>query len=131
MIFDIGRGSGYLARGFGMMKNPGIRRYVMIPLALNILLFGGLMWFGYSQLSPLVQWMMSYVPGWLAFIEGLIWLVISFMAVFIVFFTFTPIANIIAAPFNAIMAEKIEELMTGKDIGDGGEGEEYDEHRHE
>ena len=119
MIFDIGRGTGYLAKGFSMMKSEGVRRYVVMPLLLNIVLFGGLIWFGYTQLSPLVAWMMSFVPGWLGFLESLIWFFISSMAVFLVFFTFTPIANIVAAPFNAIMAEKIEEQLTGVDINSG------------
>ena len=119
MIFDIGRGAGYLARGFTIMKSSGIRRYVIMPLLLNVLLFGGLVWFGYSQLSALIDWMLAGVPSWLGFLEGLIWMFISFMAVFIVFFTFTPVANVVAAPFNAIMAEKIEEQLTGEDINSG------------
>jgi CysZ protein len=119
MLFDIGRGAAYLAKGFSIMKTPGIRKYVIMPLLLNILLFGGLVWFGYTQISQLIDWMLAGVPAWLGFLEGLIWLLISFMAVFIVFFTFTPIANIVAAPFNAIMAEKIEEQLTGDDINSG------------
>ncbi|MBC8211429.1 MAG: sulfate transporter CysZ [Gammaproteobacteria bacterium] len=116
MISDIGRGTAYLARGVALIKNPKIRPYVLIPLTLNILLFGGLIWAGFSQLSTLVEWLMSFVPGWLAFLEGILWLLISSFALVLVFFTFTPIANIISAPFNAIMSEKIEELLTGKDI---------------
>lgn len=116
MISDIGRGTAYLARGVALIKNPKIRPYVLIPLTLNILLFGGLIWAGFSQLSTLVEWLMSFVPGWLAFLEGILWLLISSFALVLVFFTFTPIANIISAPFNAIMSEKIEELLTGNDI---------------
>lgn len=119
MFLDIGRGTGYLAKGFSLMKTPGIRQFVIMPLLLNILLFGGLIWLGYTQISALIDWMLSGVPAWLGFLEGLIWLIISFMAVFIVFFTFTPVANIVAAPFNAIMAEKIEEHLTGEDINSG------------
>lgn len=119
MIFDIGRGTGYLAKGFTLIKSKGIRQYVIMPLILNIVMFGGLIWFGYAQFAPMVDWMMSYIPGWLGFLESILWLVITFMAAIIVFFTFTPIANIFAAPFNAIMAEKIEEKLTGQDINSG------------
>lgn len=119
MISDIARGSRYLAQGFKLIKTPGIRRYVVMPLLLNILLFGGLIWFGYTQLSPMVEWVMSFVPDWLGLLEWLIWLFITSMVTIIVFFTFTPIANVIAAPFNAIMAEKIEEKLTGQDINSG------------
>ena len=116
MITDIGHGTAYLAKGFTLIKQPGIRRYVIIPLMLNILLFGGLVYFGYAQFAPFVEWLMSYIPGWLSFLESILWLIITTFSAVIVFFTFTPLANIIAAPFNAIMAEKIEEQLTGESI---------------
>ena len=116
MITDIGRGTSYLAKGFSLIKTKGIRRYVLIPLSLNILLFSALIWFGYARLSPTVEWMMSFIPGWLSFLEGILWIFITSFTAIIVFFAFTPIANIVAAPFNAIMSEKIEELLTGRDI---------------
>ena len=88
--------------------------YVIVPLLINISLFGGLIWFGYSQFSPLVEWMMEWVPGFLDFLRWIIWIFITSMTAIIVFFTFTPIANIVAAPFNALMSEKIEQLLTGQ-----------------
>ena len=116
MIADIGRGTGYLAKGLSLISSKGIKRYVLIPLSLNIFLFGALIWTGYSQFAPTVEWMMSFIPGWLSFLESILWLFITSLTAIIVFFIFTPVANIIAAPFNAIMAEKVEELLTGKDI---------------
>ena len=50
----------------------------------------------------------------LGFLETLIWLFFGVLAALIVFFAFTPVANIVAAPFNALMAEKIEMHLTGK-----------------
>ncbi len=119
MITDIGRGAAYLAQGFSLVRRPGIRRYVLIPLGINILLFGGFIWWGYSQFQPLVQWLLDWVPSWLGFLEWLIWAVITSMTAVIVFFTFTPIANVIAAPFNAIMSEKLEEMLTGHKVNSG------------
>ena len=119
MITDIGRGMAYVARGLSLINQQGIRRYVLVPLILNIFLFGALIWTGYSQFAPTVEWMMSFVPDWLSFLEGILWFFITLLTAIIVFFIFTPVANIIAAPFNAIMAEKVEELLTGKDINSG------------
>jgi CysZ protein len=119
MITDIGRGTGYLARGFSLIRRPGLRKYVVVPLTLNILLFGGLIYTGYNQFSPLVNWVMQQIPEWLGFLEWILWLVFTSMTAIIVFFVFTPIANIIAAPFNAIMAEKLEEMLTGDEINSG------------
>ncbi len=116
MIKDIARGMAYLARGFSLIKSKGIKRYVVLPLSLNILLFGGLIWFGYAEFGPLVDRAMSYVPNWLGFLQNILWFFIVLLTAIIVFFTFSPIANIIAAPFNAVMAEKIEQKLTGHGV---------------
>ncbi len=116
MINDTMTGSFMLARGFKMIREPKIRLYVVVPLLINICLFGGLIWFGYSQFSPLVEWMMDWVPEFLDFLRWIIWIIVTSTTAIIVFFTFTPIANIVAAPFNALMSEKIEEMLTGEDI---------------
>ena len=59
---------------------------------------------------------MSFLPGFLDFLEWFIWLFFVVFAAVIVFFAFTPVANIIGAPFNALMSEKIEALLTGKPV---------------
>ncbi|MCG6891085.1 MAG: sulfate transporter CysZ [Gammaproteobacteria bacterium] len=114
MIGDVTIGIHALARGARLLNKPGVRIYVIIPLAINLLLFGALIWYGYSLFYPLVEWMMSFVPGFLDFLEWLIWLFFGTLAALTVFFTFTPVANIVAAPFNALMSEKIEIYLTGK-----------------
>ena len=119
MITDIGRGTGYLAKGFSYIRKPGLRRYVIFPLIINILLFCSLIYFGYSQYSALIDWIMPNLPDFLSFLSWLLWLVFTPLILIIIFFTFTPIANIIAAPFNAIMSEKLEEMLTGQEVNSG------------
>ncbi len=114
MVGDISLGTQALARGLRLLVKPGIRGYVVVPLIINILLFGALIWYGYSLFQPFVEYLMGFVPGWLDFLEGLIWLFFGLLAAITVFFAFTPVANIVAAPFNALMAEKIEALLTGR-----------------
>ena len=116
MIADMMNGSVYLGRGFKIIRQPDVRLYVAMPLLINILLFSMLIWLGYDQFSPLVDKAISLVPGFLDFLRWIIWLVISVFTTIVVFFTFTPIANIVAAPFNALLAEKIEARLTGKAI---------------
>ncbi|MDH3534218.1 MAG: sulfate transporter CysZ [Gammaproteobacteria bacterium] len=116
MIADITTGIQALARALRLLNTPGIRAYVIVPLLINLLIFGALIWYGYSLFYPFVEWLMSYVPGFLDFIEWLIWLFFGVLAAITVFFAFTPVANIIAAPFNALMSEKIEALLTGRAV---------------
>jgi CysZ protein len=59
---------------------------------------------------------MSYVPDFLDFLRWFIWIVITLLTAIVVFFSFTPIANVIAAPFNALLSEKIEIKLTGKAV---------------
>ncbi len=114
MIADIVTGTQSLAKGIGLLNRPGVRIYVVIPLLINLTLFAGLIWFGYSRFNPFVEWLMSFVPEFLDFLEWLIWLFFGTLATVTVFFAFTPVANIVAAPFNALMSEKIEEILTDK-----------------
>jgi CysZ protein len=114
MINDVTIGLQALARGTRLLNKPGVRVYVIIPLCINLLLFGALIWYGYSLFYPFVEWMMSFVPGFLDFLEWFIWLFFGSLAAITVFFSFTPVANIVAAPFNALMSEKIEIYLTGK-----------------
>ena len=116
MLADISRGTQALARGIRLLNQPGVRVYAIVPLLINLLLFGALIWYGYSQFVPFVAWLMSYVPAFLDFLEWLIWLFFGLLAAITVFFAFTPIANIIAAPFNSLMSEKIESLLTGRPV---------------
>ena len=114
MISDVTIGIQALARGTGLLNKPGVRIYVIVPLAINLLLFSALIWYGYSLFVPFVEWMMSFVPGFLDFLEWFIWIFFGTLAALTVFFSFTPLANIVAAPFNALMSEKIEIYLTGK-----------------
>ena len=74
MIGDVTTGIQALARGTRLLNQPGVRIYVIIPFTINLLLFGALIWVGYHQFQPLVVWMMSFVPGFLDFLEWFIWL---------------------------------------------------------
>ena len=61
MLADITTGTRALARAFSLLNLPGVRVYVVIPLLINLLLFGFLIWYGYSLFTPFVAWLMSFV----------------------------------------------------------------------
>lgn len=113
MLADITTGIRAMARALRLLNQPGVRIYVIVPLSINLLLFGALVFYGYSQFHLFVNWLMSSVPDILAFLGWLLWLCFGVLAAITVFFAFTPVANIVAAPFNALMSEKIEAHLTG------------------
>ena len=97
----------YLAKGFGLLLQPGIRRYVIMPLLINFVLFTVFIIFGIAQFN---DWATAYIPtlpDWLQWIEWLLWpiFLISFIA--IGFFISLMLANLIAAPFNSLLAEAL------------------------
>lgn len=113
MLADIAIGTQAMARALSLLNRPEVRVYVIVPLAINLLLFGALVYFGYNQFNLFVERLMSSVPDIFQFIEWLLWLLFGGLAAITVFFAFTPVANIVAAPFNALMAEKIEAYLRG------------------
>ncbi|MDQ3731710.1 MAG: sulfate transporter CysZ [Pseudomonadota bacterium] len=109
MIVQFTRGAGYVARGFALINQPGIRRYVAMPLLINFLLFGGAIWFGAAQFEGLLDWLL---PNWLEWARWLLWPLFAATALLVVFYAFTLIANLIGAPFNGLLAEKLEAHLT-------------------
>jgi CysZ protein len=113
---NIAQGADYVVRGARMLGHPSLRLFVIIPLLVNITIFGSLIWLGFSYLSQLITGWMAAIPDWLNFIEWIIWPLIGVTVSLITGYAFTALALIIASPFNALLAEKAEELVTGKPV---------------
>ena len=109
MIVQFSRGAGYVARGFSLINQSGIRRYVVTPLLINCLVFGGAIWFGVAEFNGLLDWLL---PNWLEWARWLLWPLFAATMLLVVFYTFTLIANLIGAPFNGLLAEKLEARLS-------------------
>ena len=113
---NIAHGIGYLSRGAGMLKHPSLRLFVLIPLLVNIVIFGSLIWYGLSYLSAVMEGWLGKIPEWLNFIKWIIWPLVGLTVSLATGYVFTAVALVIASPFNALLAEKAEELITGKPV---------------
>jgi len=107
-------GPAYLLRGYQLMLKPGIRRFVVIPLLINIILFTVAIVFGYQQFGLLMDWLQGYLPSWLAWLQYILWPVFALTAILILFFTFSTLANLVGAPFNGLLAEAVENHLLGR-----------------
>ena len=114
-------GVGYLVDGAKMLTHPALRMFVIVPLTINILIFGTLIGYGLSFISASMEQWLAYIPDWLSFIEWILWPLIWLTFSLISGYLFTAVALIIASPFNGLLAEKAEELVTGKPVS-GPEG---------
>ena len=65
MAVDPVSGPGYLVEGMKLIIRPGLRRFVLIPLLINILVFSAAIWYGISRFDSFLVWMESRIPSWL------------------------------------------------------------------
>lgn len=114
-------GARYLIQGLKLLMQPGLRRYVVLPLLINILVFSLLIWIGISQFNNLLNWMLPQ-DSWLTYLEFLLWPLFAIATILVTFYSFTILANLFAAPFNGLLAEKVEQLLTGKSSSQSDEG---------
>ena len=105
------RGAGYVLTGLRWLPKAGVRGFVAIPLLINTLLFGGGIWFGASQLQRLDQAVQGWLPDWLAWLHWLLWLLFVLTMLVVIFYAFSLVANAIAAPFNGLLAERVEKMI--------------------
>jgi len=113
---NIAHGASYLSRGASLLTHPTLRLFVLVPLLVNILIFGGLIWYGLSYLFAVMDEWLAKIPAWLDFIKWIIWPLVGLTVSLATGYIFTAVALLIASPFNALLAEKAEELITGKPV---------------
>ncbi len=120
---DFIKGFSYAFSGFSWILRPKIRRFVYIPLAINIILFAlaiGLLakfaegfvtdWVGQkSDWWGIFQWAYDIVMPILQFI-------IYTTLLFVAYFLFSAVANLIAAPFNALLSKAVEQRLADEKI---------------
>ncbi len=107
-------GAGYLFRGLGLIMKPGLRPFVLVPLLINIVIFSLLIWLGLDQFEGLMDRFLPSDESWLSWLRWLLWPLFAIALVLIIFYTFTVIANLIASPFNGLLAEKVELYLGGQ-----------------
>lgn len=102
-----------LGKAFVYLGHKGLRRYIFIPLFINILLYAVGIWTLIHYFSIL---MARFLPSdsWFAFLHWLLWPFIAAIIIILVLYSFSLLANIIAAPFNSFLSAAVEKLETGQ-----------------
>jgi len=111
---DFFAGVRHLWVGFKLLSKPGVRAFVLIPLIINALLFMGAIYVLGHYFGGWMEQLLGWLPDWLSFIESVLWLLFAILLLMVVAFTFTVLANLIAAPFNGFLAEAVERHLTGR-----------------
>ena len=115
---NVFRGMGYLREGFHLIREPGLRRFVLIPLVLNILIFIALFAGLYQWFTLLIPAVMGWLPdwAWLQALDWLFWLFYGVVIVLLMAYGFVIVANLIGSPFYGYLAELTEKRLTGQPV---------------
>ena len=99
-----------LAEAFAWLIRPGIRRFILLPLAVNITLFAAGSYAAFHYSDALVE---SLLPGWLAWLHWLLYPLLAVALLILTYYSFSLMANLIAAPFNSLLAAAVEKAERG------------------
>ena len=113
---NISDGVGYFMRGAQLLKHPKLRPFILIPLVVNVLIFGALIGWTINWLYALMGDLVSWLPDWLDWLTWLIWPLVGLSLALATGYLFTAVAILIASPFNGLLAEKAEEIITGQEV---------------
>ncbi len=113
-------GADYLMRGARMLKRPRLLPFVAIPLLVNIAIFASLIVYALGTIGGTVLGWLTALPGWLSFLDWIIWPLVYLALALFSGYLFTALAILIASPFNGLLAEKAEELITGERVAGAG-----------
>lgn len=114
MFADLFLGPRYVLEGFRLIVRPGLRRFFVIPLCINIIVFVALIWLAVTHYATLTEWLLPAEDTWWVLIaRKFLWLFFALTAGIVLFFSFSVVANLIAAPFNERLAQRVEEVLGG------------------
>ena len=101
----------YFFAGFKYLGTKGLKRYIVLPILFNCILFVSLFYFSKYYILPYSYDYISLLPSWLSFLASIFFII--FLISFLLFFlsTFSIFLNLIAAPFNGLLAEKTQALL--------------------
>lgn len=102
-----------------LLSHPGLLRFVFIPFFINTAVFAGAVWAGLHFFNTTV---VHYIPqgdAWYwVLLTYLLWLVAVLLTLVLVFFGFSAVGNLIASPFNDLLSERTEALLTGQSLAE-------------
>lgn len=93
-----------------VFHHPRVVKFILIPFLINLVIFAGGFYFFYVKMQDFL----AIIPKSDAWYFGVLYylaiavIVVSYLLV--AFYLFTIVGNIIAAPFNGVLSEKVEEL---------------------
>lgn len=115
--FVVSLSRGFLApfRSVKILRNhPRLIQYILIPFLINAIVFSGVVYLGLDFFGSTVVEYLPYGEGWYwSILYWLLWVVAVLLTAVLVFFSFTVVGNLLASPFNDLLSERTEEILSG------------------
>ncbi len=114
---------GHFSRGFfspfrslALLKNrPRLLLYILIPFLINLTVFTGAVYLGLDFFGSTVVEHIPQGEAWYwSILYWFLWVVAVLLTSVLVFFSFTVVGNIVASPFNDLLSERTEQVLTGQ-----------------
>lgn len=112
---QIGLGFHYFIYGWQLLLQRKLLPFVILPVLINIILMVGLIWVFFTHVGT---WFDMLLPTWLEWLSVILIPLVFLMMLVLFYFAFTTLANFIAAPFNALLSEKVEQQLTGQTLNE-------------
>lgn len=111
MLAPFIKGTLYPLRAMNLLLQPGVRRFVMLPLGINFIVFSLFFTFGLFSFSAWIDTLSPSIPEWLQWIEWLLWPLFVVALLVLGFFLSLLLASLIATPFNDMLATAVEQHL--------------------
>ncbi len=103
-----------------LLRQRGLKRYALLPLVVNTVLFVGLAVVAVGWALPALD-LAAYSPAWLGWVGAwtlsiLKWLLGLVLLALFLYFGFTTIGMVVASPFNDLLCEKTEAALAGRSL---------------
>lgn len=105
-------------RGVRLCAHPRLRLYVAAPIVTASALFVLLVNWAVEAVQRLSSALIAWLPDWLDWLHWLLWPAAIIIAVLFLVYGFVFLCNLIAAPFNGLLAERAEQLLAGSTPSD-------------
>ena len=104
-------------RALKLIKNtPRIYKFMAAPIIINIIVFAIAIYVGSHYFTKYIDRILPDGSTWIAILFYVIIVLFIIAVAAIIYFTFTAIAHLVAAPFNDLLSEEIEKKLTGKKV---------------
>ena len=96
-----------------LLSHFGLVKYFLIPFAINVVIFGIGTYTFFEYYSEMLNAFVPSSEGWWALVYYPVAAILVLLFAIIMVFSFTVIGNLIASPFNTMLSQRTEEIVSG------------------